>query len=277
METSEDKILEIKIRKVLAAKSPKWAKRVPGFVYRWLEKTIYLDEINRLLRDYHDKQGADFAKAVIDDLQVVFRPHGLENVPRGERYVFVSNHPLGGLDGLALIYFLGSRYGSIRFVVNDLLMNIKPLRPVFVPVNKHGRQSQEYARMIEEAYAGPSPMLYFPAGLCSRKIKGRIVDLPWKKNVVQQAVKHRRDIVPVYFEGRNSNFFYNLAKLRKFLKIGFNVEMLFLPREMFKKRNATFDLYFGRPVSHETLAGTLSPGEWIRELRNRVYNLSKNC
>jgi len=172
-----------------------------------------------------------------------------------------------------LIYTLGQQYKEIKFIVNDLLLHSKTMEDVFIPVNKHGRQSQEYAQLIDEAYGSNAQMIYFPAGLCSRKIKGVVTDLPWKRNFLQKAIKYQRDIIPVFFSGQNSNFFYRLANIRKRLHIPFNIEMLYLCDEMFRQKGAHFELFFGNPIPYTHFTKDKTVDYWLTEIRQQLYNL----
>ena len=200
-----------------------------------------------------------------------------ENIPAEGRYIFASNHPLGGLDGICLSAVIGQHYnGKIRYLVNDLLLYLSNLRSIFVPINKHGAQGKNNARLIDEAYASDNQIVTFPAGLCSRKIDGKIQDPEWKKSFIQKAVEHKRDVVPVYFEGRNSNFFYRLANLRKALGIKMNYEMLYLPDEMFRCKHKTFRIHFGEPIPWQTFDTSKKPGERAEWVRTLVYNLRKS-
>ena len=186
------------------------------------------------------------------------------------RYIFVSNHPLGGPDGIILISFLGTRYPELKFPVNDLLLNLKNLNNIFLPVNKHGAQAKDAVSALEDAYAS-----MFPAGLVSRKQQGIIQDLEWQKSFVSKAIQHRRDIVPIFIDGRNSNFFYNLANFRKKIGLKANIEMLYLPDETFKQRNRTFTLYIGQPIEWESLDKSKKPIEWAQEIKRKVYLLKE--
>ena len=189
---------------------------------------------------------AEFIKAGLEFFKISYRVSGSENIPASGRYIFVSNHPLGGLDGLVFINELSKYYKDLKFPVNDILMNIRNLSGVFLPINKHGAQDREAVRMIEEAYASESQILYYPAGLCSRKKKGVIRDLQWHKSFISKSVQYKRDIVPAYFSGRNSDFFYNLSNIRNFLGIRANIEMLYLVDELFKQKGKAIDLVFGK-------------------------------
>jgi putative hemolysin len=264
-----NKIIDIK--EVIRKKNPTLAKMIPGFVISYLKRLIHEDEINRLINDYGDQYGLDFVRSILNDLKVTYSMDGLDQIPCNNRYIFASNHPLGGFDGLVLMDAIGTAFPEIRFIVNDILLNLKNFDPVFVPVNKHGRQSTEYARIIDETYSGDAQVLYFPAGLCSRKINGQIIDLQWSKNFIQKAIHYKRDVVPVYFEGRNSNFFYNLANIRKKLRIKANIEMTFLVDELFKQRGRHFRLKFGTPISYTTFDKSKNYQEWTEVVREKVY------
>jgi putative hemolysin len=254
------------------------ANRIPGFVVNYLIRIIHQDELNGILRDYRDLQGVDFMEALVTDyFKVRLNVRHEENLPPGDgRYIFVSNHPLGGFDGICLSYLLGRRYdGKVRYLVNDLLLAIPNLRSIFVPVNKLGAQSRETAGKTEEAYRSDNQIITFPAGLCSRKHGRTIRDPKWRKSFIQKAVEHKRDVVPIYFGGRNSNFFYRLANLRKLLGLKINLEMLYLPDELFKNRNKIFDIHIGRPVPWQTFNSGKRPVEWAEWMQEEVYKLAE--
>jgi putative hemolysin len=261
----------IDIEEVIRKKNPKLLKILPGFAIAYLKRLIHQDEVNRIICDYRDRHGLSFVRSILEDMNVTYATEGLDKIPREGRYIYASNHPLGGFDGLVLMDVIGTVFPDIRFIVNDLLLNIKNFAPVFVPVNKHGRQSAEYARKIEETYSGDAQVLYFPAGLCSRKIKGEITDPKWNNNFVRKAVQYERDIVPVYFEGRNSDFFYNLANIRKKLHIKANIEMLFLVDEFFKQRGRRLHLRFGDPVPYTAFDKSKNYDAWADTVRKQVY------
>ena len=263
----------IDIREVIRKKNPALAKMMPGFVVSFMKRLIHEDEINRLICDYGDCYGLDFVRSILEDMKVTYSMEGIEKIPCDNRYIFASNHPLGGFDGLVLMDAIGSVFPEIRFIVNDILLHLKNFDPVFVPVNKHGRQSTEYARIIDETYSGNAQVLYFPAGLCSRKIKGQIADPKWNKNFIRKAIHYKRDVVPVYFEGRNSNFFYNLANIRKKLRIKANIEMTFLVDELFKQKGRHLHLKFGKPITYTTFDQSKNYQQWTEVVREKVYAL----
>ena len=272
---SQNKDLKIDINAVIASKSERVAKCAPKFVINWLKKIIHQDELNQILEYSNGTIDVEFANKVLEWLNVKSNVKftDRESLDPNKKYIFVSNHPLGGLDGLTLISLFGKTVGKIKFVVNDILMNIIPMRNIFVPVNKHGRMGKDYGQMIHNAYASDSHILYFPAGLCSRLIDGQITDLEWKKNFIKQARKYNRDIVPIHFGGQNSKFFYRLAKIRKALGIKFNIEMIFLPDEMFKQKNSIFEVTIGKPIPIDSIDSSKTLDEWCLEIRSKCYGL----
>ena len=271
MEKNEALKKTIDIEEIIRGKNPRLLKILPGFMIAYLKRLIHQDEVNRLIYDYRNYYGLDFVRCLLKDMNVTYSLEGLNQIPDKGRYIFASNHPLGGFDGLVLMDAIGLVFHDIRFIVNDLLLNIKNFEPVFVPVNKHGRQSLDYARKIEETYSGDAQVLYFPAGLCSRKINGKITDLKWNKNFIQKAIQHKRDVIPVYFEGRNSNFFYNLANLRKKSGIKANIEMTFLVDELFKQKDRHLTLKFGNPIVYTTFDKSKTYHQWADMVRDQVY------
>lgn len=269
----ENNILSVDVEKVIRGKSKRLAERLLSCVIEYIKRTIHQDEINRLLYKNREYTGVDFATHILQDLDVTYNVHftGSTRPSPGGRYIFVSNHPLGGLDGMILISYIGNSMGDVRFIVNDLLMYIKPLAPVFVPVNKYGRMKHDNTRLFQDTFDSDAQVLYFPAGLCSRLIDGEITDLDWKKTFVTKAIESRRDIVPMFFSGENSRRFYRLANLRKRLGIKFNIETFLLPDEMFRKKGTSFDLYIGEPVPYTSLTGEHSHKEWCDIIRKYSY------
>lgn len=269
--------MEINVRKLFKDKSPGMAKAIPGFVFSYLERVIHQKEVNSFLQNHPNQVGIDFVNAAIQYFNVQTELFGFNNLPKGGRYLFASNHPLGGFDGIILMKEISSEYGDVRVMVNDLLMNLPQLAPLFLPVNKHGNQNKESVQSIENAYHSDIPILTFPAGLCSRKINGEIVDLDWKKNFITKAIESKRDVVPVYFNGRNSAFFYNLSNIRKRLGIKANIEMLYLADELFKHRNGKFTITFGQPIPYTTFDKSHSQRDWAALVRNHIYTLKLNA
>ena len=262
----------IDVKHVLRSKLNEKSKKIPNFIVNYLIRIIHQNELNHILEIYQDLQGVEFLEALVRYFNVSLDIKCVENLPSdNKRYIFASNHPLGGFDGICLAYVLGKHYkGKIKCLVNDLLLAIPNLRSIFAPVNKHGAQSKDAAIKMEEAYLSDYQILTFPAGLCSRKQSGSIRDLEWKKSFIRKAVEHERDVVPIYFEGRNSNFFYRLANIRKTLRIKTNIEMLYLPDEMFRQKHITFQIYIGRPVPWQTFDARKKPAEWAEWVKEHV-------
>lgn len=271
---SENKPMQVDVAEIIRAKSPKLAKKMPRFVINLLRKLVHEKDVNEILAKANGATGIDFVNVGVECLELKRQVSGMENIPSEGRFIFVANHPLGGLESLVMMQTIDEKYNDFMFVVNDLLMALEPLRPVFIPINKVGKQSRTNAEQLNELYASDKQVLYFPAGLCSRKIKGEIVDLPWQKNFIVKAVEYQRDIIPVYIGGRNSNFFYRLANWRKRLKIKFNIEMLFLVDEMFKQRGQTITLTIGKPILYTTFDKTKTPTEWAEWVKKETYKMN---
>lgn len=265
--------LTIDVDKIIAAKSN--GRRVPRFLVNYLKRTIHQDDINQYIVARRNFRDIDFADDIIKKFKATMDVYGLERVPASGRFIFASNHPMGGLDGMALISAVGRRFRDLKFPVNDMLLFLKNFSGIFLPVNKTEATGRQAAMLMEEAFAGDSQILMFPAGLCSRKQGGRIMDLEWKKAFVSKAVEHRRDIIPVYITGRNTNFFYNLALARKALGIKFNIEMLYLPDEMYKQKGKHVDVVFGSPIGWQTLEGKPARAE-AQRIKEAVYSLGEN-
>lgn len=267
----------IDLDNVLKNKAPKLYNKIPDFALNWLKRKIHLDELNEILRVYADDDGVDFARSCVDYFNLNLNVSGLDDIPSGGRYMFVSNHPLGGLDGICLSAIVGEKYDKkIKYIVNDVLYYIRNLQSIFIPVNKYGRQTKEQTAMMTEALDSDNQIVTFPAGMCSRKIKGKIVDLQWMKSFVHKAVESKRDIVPVYFEARNSSFFYRFANIRERLGIKFNVELVLLPDEMFKNKNQTFSITFGKPIPYSIFDDSKTTKQWAEYVKEIVYDIPQS-
>ncbi|MBD5172324.1 MAG: glycerol acyltransferase [Bacteroidales bacterium] len=254
------------------------ARFLPRFATRLLERLVCQDELNAALEATYPAEGTAFADAIFRHFDIEIEVRGLEHIPDGGRYIFASNHPLGGLDGIGLIKVLGARYGDsgLRVMVNDMLMNVEPLRRVFLPINKFGAQGRKAVRLIGDALNSDQQIVMFPAGLVSRLgDDGSIADLEWQKSVVAKAIETKRDIIPVRFIGQNRKRFYRLARLRKKLGLKFNLEQTLLPAELVAARGSRFSIIFGTPVTWQELRDSgLSHSEAAQHLRSKVYSLS---
>lgn len=267
----------IDIEKILRDKMGKKARYVPRFVISWLKKIIHEDEVNRFLWENRKLEGTEWLTACVQYLDMTLNIVGAENLPDkhdGKLYTFVSNHPLGGQDGVSLGSIIGQHYdGKFRYLVNDLLLNLPGLKPVSIGINKTGRQSRDFPRMVEAGFNSDNHLLMFPAGLNSRKLNGKIHDLPWKKTFITKSVETHRDVVPIHFSGRNSKRFYRIAKFSD-RWLPFNLAMLFLVDEMYRNVGKTFRITIGEPIPWQTFNKTKSPMEWAKFVEDRVYGLS---
>ncbi|CCX70369.1 uncharacterized protein BN567_01579 [Prevotella sp. CAG:255] len=267
----------IDISDILRGKMGSKAKFVPSPLVKWLKHIVHQDEVNKYLWDSRHLTGVEWLEDCMRYLDMTLEIVGKENLPGkddGKLYTFVSNHPLGGEDGVALGAVIGRHYdGRFRYLVNDLLMNLPGLAPLCIPINKTGSQSRSFPAMVEAGFRSDNHMLMFPAGLCSRRINGEIRDLPWKKTFITKSVETHRDVVPIHFGGRNSDFFYTLANVCKALGIKFNIAMLFLVDEMYKNVHKSFRIAIGKPIPWQTFDKSRTPAQWAQYVQDEVYKL----
>ena len=277
MKESVEKTIDIK--RILKDKMGSKARFVPCFLVAWLKKIIHEDEVNRFLWENRNLKGTEWLTACVQYLDMTLDIIGAENLPDkndGKLYTFVSNHPLGGQDGVSLGSIIGRHYdGKFRYLVNDLLLNLPGLKPVSIGINKTGKQSRDFPRMVEAGFNSDNHLLMFPAGLNSRRINGEIHDLPWKKTFITKSVETHRDVVPIHFSGQNSKRFYRIAKFSD-RYLPFNLAMLFLVDEMYRNVGKTFRITIGKPLPWQTFNKTKTPMEWANFVEERVYALSSN-
>lgn len=265
----------IVIREVIRKKNPRLLRWMPGFVLRYLERIVHEKDINEVMDHIGHLQGLEFVDALLtQELGVEVKLEGEEYIPLEGGIIFASNHPLGGLDGIAFMHAVGKYRQDIKFLVNDILLNIKNLQPLFVPVNTLGAQGRHNSILIEEAYADEHALLVFPAGLVSRKRNGLIQDLEWKKSFISKARKYKKNIIPVHIDGKNSNFFYNLARFRERLGIKVNLEMLYLADELFAQRGHQVTIRIGEPIAYKDLDSSKSEKEWAAHIKDKVYAMA---
>jgi len=271
MSERQPQILDIE--KVIESKAGDKAKYIPKFLINWFKRFMHLDVINDFLKEGY--VGVEFCEQCIKRLGVEIEIIGLDNLPMdGRKYTFVSNHPLGAIDGVTLGAIIGKEYdGKIKYLMNDLLMNLKGMAPLGVPVNKLGGQARNLSKLINDVFESENQMLIFPAGLCSRKIDGKITDLPWGKAFVKKSRETGRDIIPIHFEGENSKRFYRIANLQKKLGLKFNFAMMLLPDEMFKSMGRKYRITFGKPIPVTSLDKSKSDLEWAQVIRAKAYEL----
>ena len=267
----------IDIEKILKSKMGPKAKFVPGFLVSWLKRIAHQDQVNAYLWDSRDKVGVEWLEDCMHYLDTTLEIEGKENLPDpndGRLYTFVSNHPLGGEDGVALGAVIGRHYdGRFRYLVNDLLMNLPGLAPLCIPINKTGSQSRSFPAMVEAGFQSQNHMLMFPAGLCSRKRGDEVRDLDWKKTFVTKSIQYQRDVVPIHFGGQNSERFYKLSNFcdKHIKKV--NIAMLFLVDEMYKNVGKSFTVTIGKPIPWQTFDRQKSHTQWAQWVKEQVYKL----
>lgn len=271
------KEITIDIDKILASKMGAKAKYVPGFLVSYLKHIVHQDWVNKFLIRAADLEGTPWLEDCLNYMDVKLKVNGMENLPDaddGKLYTFVSNHPLGGIDGVAIGSIIGRKYNDqFKYLVNDLLMNLPGLAPLCVGINKTGKNGRSFPALVEATFQAQQHIVMFPAGICSRKQNGVIKDLPWKKTFISKSIETHRDIVPIHFEGQNSNFFYRLANISKKLGIKFNIAMLFLPDELYKNTHQTFTITIGKPIPIETFDKSRSHADWAQWVKEEVYKL----
>ena len=266
----------IDIDQILKSKMGSKAKYIPRPLVGWLKRIAHQDDVNAFLWENRDKSGVEWLEECVKYLDMTLEIEGKENLPDpqdGKFYTFVSNHPLGGEDGVALGAIIGRHYdGRFRYLFNDLLMNLPGLAPVCIPINKTGGQSRNFPAMVKAGFESDNHMLMFPAGLCSRKQNGVICDIPWSKTFISKSVEYQRDVVPIHFSGQNSSFFYRLANFSDKC-LPFNLAMLFLVDEMYKNVHKTFQISIGKPIPWQTFDKSKTPMEWAQFVKDQVYKL----
>lgn len=263
----------IDIESIFAKKNSRLSLLMPKFLINYLKRITHEQKINDFVKEHQGIEGIEFAEAILKHFGVKLKIYGIENLDTNSKILIASNHPLGGLDSVGLIYACSLKKSDLVFPVNDILMNLPGLNTLFVPINKHGAQAKDSIKELDNAFNSEKTVLFFPAGLVSRKTKGVIKDLDWKKTFIIKAKNSKRLIIPSFIDGRNSNFFYNLANLRKFLGIKQNIEMLYLVNEMYKQYDKEISIYFGKAVSLNELPSNLKDKNIAQMIREFVYQI----
>jgi putative hemolysin len=266
----EKSVQQIDIRELLKG------RHIPHFLLNYLSRTVHQDEINLFLRGNGHLHGLAFLNAALDYMGSNYMLLGNRHIPDLGKYIFVANHPMGGLEGLLYFRIIGEKFPDVKSLSNDILMNVNNFNGLFVPIKVGGKQNREYVKQVDELYESESQILIFPAGLVSRRQSGIIRDVEWKKSFVSKAIQHNRAIVPAYISGKNSSFFYGLANLRKKLGIKTNLEMLYLPDEMFRQEIKTVRFTFGQTILPEMLHNGMHHHDWAQSIKSYVYALSEN-
>ncbi|MFC2138381.1 1-acyl-sn-glycerol-3-phosphate acyltransferase [Bacteroidota bacterium] len=266
----------IDIAKIIDESNSEILNKLPGFIIKWIAKIIKQDELNRILSKYSDYTGVDFLPKIIEEFNLKLEIEGKENLPENGKCFFAANHPFGVIDGLILTLTISEKYGTLKAIANDVFMFVPQLRPLIAAVNVFGRSSKEYIKALDDTYNMEVPITHFPAGIVSRLYNGKVQDLAWKKSFISKAYSSKRDIVPFYFYGRNSHLFYMVYLIRQWFGIKINIELLLLPREMFKKRNKTIKVKIGKSMSYHMFDKSSSHLEWAQKVRSHVYELGNN-
>jgi putative hemolysin len=280
MNNKESKVtqepLQIDIEAVIKKKNPRLLKILPGFLLRYIKRILHQQDINAFLRTHGHLYDLAFCEAIVHEFGAKLKIVGADKIDLSGRFIFAANHPLGGLDGIALMLVIGQKHPGLKFVVNDILANIANLKGLLIPVNKHGRNSAEMVKRMNELYESELPVLIFPAGLVSRQQAHGIEDLEWKKSFITKARQYNRDIIPVHIEGENSQRFYRVARWRKRLGIKANIEMFFLVDEMYRQKGKTITITFGEPIPYESMANGESDNTWAHKIKKMVYQMSNS-
>lgn len=261
----------IDIETLIESKNPRLLRLLPGFILSYLKRILHEKEINEFLAVHYEKKNQDFCDAVMKYFNIEVKVHGIEKIPQSGPVILTMNHPLGGMDGIAFISAIGAHRKDIKFIVNDILMNLDNLADLFVGVNKHGKNKISVRKQINDAFASEHAICIFPAGLVSRKVNGKITDLQWKKTFVTYARSMKRKVVPIYIDGKLSRFFYRLHRLRTTLGIKANIEMLYLSNEMFKQKNKTMHFHVGDPLEGESFKNEMNEMQAAQEYKKEVY------
>ena len=263
----------IDIEKAINTGNSRFLKSLPKFIVRMIIKIAEEEAFNRVIYNNREKTGVPFINGLLHDLNVKVEIIGLENIPASGRFIFVANHPVGGMDAMAIHNMIYRYFQSIVSPANELLKIIPNLRPLILGVNVFGKTNRETAKLLNELYESDTQIIMFAAGEVSRRTKGKISDITWQKSFISKAIQHKRDIIPCFISGKNSNLFYFVANLRKFLGIKLYVESMLLPREMMKQKNSTVTIYVGKLISYQTLTDELTHAEWAEKVKEIVYSI----
>ena len=263
----------IDIEKTIRESDSELLTRIPPYAIKWIQSIVKQDEINHILNKYSDYSGKEFLDKIIKEFNVTIEVEGKENLPENDKCFFVANHPYGILDGLILTYIVSEKYGRLKAIANDAFMLIPQLHPFIAAVNVYGRSSKAYIKALDDTFAMDIPITHFPSGEVSRVYNKKIQDTVWQKSFIKKAISSDRAIVPIYISGRNSALFYTIFLFRRLFHIEVTLELMLLPREIFKKRNKTVKVIIGEQIPHQLFVETKSHQDWAQEVRSRVYNL----
>lgn len=276
MDTAAGQVMYVNLEKSLRESNSGFLKKLPGAAVSLLKWIIDQKKLNETLNKFGHLEGLAFLDAMLAEMNLTIEITGKENLPENGRCFFAANHPFGILDGLILTHTIATKYGNLTAIANDAFMLIPQLKPFITEVNVYGTSSKDRIRALNQMYASDLPITHFPAGEVSRVYNKDIQDAPWQKSFIKKSIEHQRDIVPIYFEGKNSKLFYSIFKLRRAIGLDMNIELMLLPREFFKKRNKTIQVHIGKPISYKHFTSEHSHEEWAQGVRAEVYELAHN-
>lgn len=272
----ENKQKFVDLDSIFKQKNPRLYRLLPRFILKAIKNIIHQDDINEFIRKNGSYEGLLFVEKIIEDLHIHVNVMGEENIPIQGGCILASNHPLGGLDAVALMHVVGKKRPDLKFLVNDVLMNLENLKSLFVPVNVIGKNSLKHAHLIEETYASDQVLLIFPAGLVSRRQSNKIEDLQWKKSFITRAKKNKKSIIPIFIGGNNSKLFYSISNWRKRFGVKANIEMFLLPHELYLQRGKTINITIGKAIPHIEFDNRYNDHQWAAEIKKKVYHLTNS-
>ena len=272
-EDRKDYLLDVE--KVLG---PKLMKKLPRFAVNFFKRRIHQDEINDCIMHAEHYKGAGFFDEALKYVDITFQIRGEENLDPDKKYLFAGNHPLGGPEALIIGSVFNKVYGGgFKVLSNKLLQNMKPLKEFFIPVNVgRSNHSRELGNMVNDMFQSESQVLIFPAGVCAKKMNGKVTELPWKKTFITQAKKFERDIVPLHISGFNSKRYFFLSKLSRALRLKFNLGMIYLVDELFNKAGQEFVITIGTPIPYTSLDKSKTDQKWAEDIKDIVKRLSED-
>lgn len=263
----------VDLDKIIANSNNNFLKRFPRFIVNYMKRILCQEELNIIHNKYKEEYGIQYINSLLSEFNVDIIVHNQDLISDVNRAIFVANHPLGGIDAMSFLSVIHKLKGKVVSPSNELFNYVPNLRPLIVGVNVFGVNTKEKIAAVNEAFNGDDQIMIFPAGIVSRKFKGKVRDTAWHKSFVTKAIQTDRVVVPAYISGKNSRKFYLIGKIRKFFGIKLSVETLFLPQEMFKNKGRQVDIVFGKPISPGFFDKSKSHHQWAQYVRELVYSL----
>jgi len=240
---------------------------------RFLGFLFYQSRFEQFAREYPHLEGFDFVEAALRffDFTLRLREDERKRIPATGRVVIVANHPIGSLDGLALLHLVREVRPDVKVVANDMLAVLDPLKPVLLPVNNMGGHTpRENLRNIKQHLRDDGALIIFPAGEVSRFGPKGVKDGRWQPGFIKMARSTGAPVLPIFVAGRNSLFFYSISFLAKPLST------LWLIREMFKQSHNTVDARVGNPIPFDVYSRFDASSHHLAGLfRKHVYRLAR--